>query len=190
MKSYYDSKQEKITYCDLGEVFVRLNEEEVEMPEQRQIGLDEYETIMVKKYVYDEMLIKPKYQTEESILDWMRENKMKEITKYDSSDYVNVFYFGGVRMWLDKATRAGLITRFTSAQSVGEETTTLWYGNMSFTMPISTAFSVLYAIENYASKCYDVTAAHKKAVSELTTIEEVEAYDYKAGYPKMLEMNV
>ena len=76
MKSYYDSKQEKITYCDLGEVFVRLNEEEVEVPEQRQIGLDEYETIMVKKYVYDEMLIEPKYQTEESILDWMRENKM------------------------------------------------------------------------------------------------------------------
>ena len=71
MKSYYDSKQEKITYCDLGEVFVRLNEEEVEMPEQRRIALDEDETIMVKKYVYDEMLIKPKYQTEESILDWM-----------------------------------------------------------------------------------------------------------------------
>ena len=41
MKSYYDSKQEKITYCDLGEVFVRLNEEEVEVPEQRQIGLEE-----------------------------------------------------------------------------------------------------------------------------------------------------
>ena len=190
MKSYYDSKQEKITYCDLGEVFVRLNEEEVEMPEQRQIGLDEYETIMVKKYVYDEMLIKPKYQTEESILDWMRENKIKEITKYDSSDHVNVFYFGGVKMWLDKATRAGLITRFTSAQSVGEETTTLWYGNMSFTMPISTAFSVLYAIENYASKCYDVTASHKKDVESLTTLEDVFNYDRRQGYPQVLKFNL
>ena len=190
MKSYYDSKQEKITYCDLGEVFVRLNEKEVEMPEQRQIGLDEYETIMVKKYVYDEMLIKPKYQTEESILDWMRENKIKEITKYDSSDYVNVFYFGGVKMWLDKATRAGLITRFTSAQSVGEETTTLWYGTLSFTMPTSTAFSVLYAIENYASKCYDVTASHKKDVESLTTLEDIFNYDITKGYPQVLNFNV
>ena len=42
----------------------------------------------------------------------------------------------------------------------------------------------------YALECFNVTASHKQAVSELTTIEEVEAYDYKAGYPKMLEMSV
>ena len=101
-----------------------------------------------------------------------------------------MFYFGGVKMWLDKATRAGLITRFTSAQSVGEGTTTLWYGTMSFTMPISTAFSVLYAIENYASKCYDVTASHKKDVESLTTLEDIFNYDIKQGYPQVLEFNL
>ena len=42
----------------------------------------------------------------------------------------------------------------------------------------------------YALECFNVTASHKAAVSELTIIEEVEAYDFKAGYPKMLEMSV
>lgn len=189
MKSYYDSKQERITYCDLGEVFVRLNEEEIEVPEQRQIGLDEYETVMVKKYVYDEMLITPKYQTEESVLKWMKEDKLRQITEYDASDKVNVFYFNNVKMWLDKATRAGLITRFTSAKSVGEENTTLWYGTMSFTMPIDTAFAVLYAIENYASNCYDVTASHKKDIESLNTLEEIFSYNIAKDYPQVLEFN-
>ena len=145
---------------------------------------------MVKKYVYDEMLITPKYQTEESVLEWMKEDKIRQITAYDASEKVNVFYFNNVKMWLDKATRAGLITRFTSAKSVGDETTTLWYGTLSFTMPISTAFGVLYAIENYASKCYDVTAAHKKDVESLTTLEDIFNYDIKQGYPQVLKFNL
>ena len=45
-------------------------------------------------------------------------------------------------------------------------------------------------LENYAFDCFNVTAAHKKAVSELKSIEEVESYDYKTGYPEMLRMEV
>lgn len=46
------------------------------------------------------------------------------------------------------------------------------------------------ALEMYALECFNVTASHKAAVGELKSIEEVKAYDYKAGYPKMLEMSV
>ena len=35
-----------------------------------------------------------------------------------------------------------------------------------------------------------LTASHKATVEKLKTIEEVEAYNYKTGYPKMLEINV
>ena len=57
-------------------------------------------------------------------------------------------------------------------------------------MPISTAFSVLYAIENYASNCYDVTASHKKDVESLTTLEDIFNYDIKQGYPQVLKFNL
>ena len=42
----------------------------------------------------------------------------------------------------------------------------------------------------YALECFNVTAAHKKAVSELNSIEEVEKYDITAGYPAQLRMEV
>ena len=52
------------------------------------------------------------------------------------------------------------------------------------------AIQLLSALEMYALECFNVTASHKQAVSELTSIEDVEVYDYKKGYPKMLEMSV
>ena len=52
------------------------------------------------------------------------------------------------------------------------------------------AIKLLSALEMYALECFNVTASHKAAVGELKTIEDVKVYDYKAGYPKMLEMSV
>ena len=52
------------------------------------------------------------------------------------------------------------------------------------------AIQLLSALEMYALDCFNVTASHKQAASELTSIGEVEAYDYKVGYPKMLEMSI
>lgn len=45
-------------------------------------------------------------------------------------------------------------------------------------------------IEVYAKDCYNVTATHQAEVNKLTTIEEVEAYDYKTGYPEKLNLKV
>ena len=42
----------------------------------------------------------------------------------------------------------------------------------------------------YALECFNVTAAHKKAVAERTDIGAVLSYDYTKGYPEKLMMNV
>lgn len=78
----------------------------------------------------------------------------------------------------------------TIAKAAGQETTTLWLGGLKLVVDCDKAIRLLSALEMYALECFNVTASHKQAVSQLTTIEEVEAYDYKAGYPKMLEMTV
>ena len=117
-------------------------------------------------------------------------DKIAEIAAYDTSDKVNGFMLNGLLVWLDKATRVGLMNSTTIAKASGQETTTLWLGGMKLVVDCDKAIQLLSALEMYALECFNVTASHKQAVSELTTIEEVEAYDYKAGYPKMLEMSV
>lgn len=128
--------------------------------------------------------------TEEEKLEQAKADKIAEITNYDTSDKVNGFMLNGLLVWLDKATRVGLMNSTTIAKAAGQETTTLWLGGLKLVVGCDKAIQLLSALEMYALECFNVTASHKAAVNELTTIEEVEAYDYKKGYPKMLEMSV
>lgn len=117
-------------------------------------------------------------------------DKIAEIAAYDTSSSVNGFVLNGLLVWLDKATRVGLMNSTTIAKAAGQQTTTLWLGGIKLVVDCDKAIQLLSALEMYALECFNVTASHKQAVSELTTIEEVEAYNYKSGYPKMLEMSV
>lgn len=116
--------------------------------------------------------------------------KIAEIAAYDTSSAVNGFKLNGMLVWLDKATRVGLMNSTTIAKAAGQETTTLWLGDIKLVVDCDKAIQLLSALEMYALECFNVTASHKAAVGELKAIEEIEAYDYKAGYPKMLEMSV
>ena len=123
-------------------------------------------------------------------LEEAKAEKIAEITAYDTSDKVNGFMLNGLLVWLDKATRVGLMNSTTIAKAAGQETTTLWLGGAKLVVDCDKAIQLLSALEMYALECFNVTASHKKAVSELMSLEDVEVYEYKAGYPKMLEMSV
>lgn len=123
-------------------------------------------------------------------LEQAKADKIAEITDYDTSSLVNGFMLNGQLVWLDKATRVGLMNSTTIAKAAGQETTTLWLGELKLVVGCDKAIQLLSVLEMYALECFNVTASHKAAVNELKSIEEVEAYDYKAGYPKMLEMSV
>lgn len=116
--------------------------------------------------------------------------KVEEIDAYDTSEAVNGFMLNGMLAWLDKATRVGLMNSTTIAKAAGQETTTLWLGGLKLVVDCDKAIQLLSALEMYALECFNVTASHKAAVCKLKSIEEVEAYDFKTGYPKMLEMSV
>ena len=118
-----------------------------------------------------------------------KQKATRAIKTYDSSSEVNSFYMQGQKMWLDKATRAGLMLRFQAEQVMGNEYTTLWYGTNQFEIPLMGAFHMLYALEVYASQCYDNTQRHLAEIAKLETIEEIESYDYTTGYPEILRFN-
>ena len=125
--------------------------------------------------------------TTEELLERAKRDLRVQIEHHDSSHEVNGFYIQGEEMWLDKSTRAGLMLRFQSEQAIGREMTSLWYNGQMYELPLTNAFQMLYALEVYASACYDNTQRHLAAVNGLETIEQVESYDYREGYPTKLE---
>lgn len=115
---------------------------------------------------------------------------LKKIEDYDTSPAVNGFCLNGERVWLDFEFRDRVYQGNERLQRIGRTDTTLWLDKQCYNLSIEQAQNIISHIEAYAKDCYNVTAAHKKAVSELTSIEEVEKYDITAGYPAQLKMEV
>lgn len=111
-------------------------------------------------------------------LEQAKVDKIAEITAYDTSSSVNGFVLNGLLVWLDKATRVGLMNSTTIAKAAGQQTTTLWLKDIKLVVGCDKAIQLLSALEMYALECFNVTASHKVAVGELKTIGEVEAYDF------------
>lgn len=125
-------------------------------------------------------------KTEEEKLALAKRDKKRNITYFDKSSAVNQFYISDTPMWLDKETRTGLKLRFEAEIAMGKTDTTLWADGVQYPLPLSTAVSMLYALEVYASMCYDQTQAHLAAIDDLSTVKEVAAYDHTSGYPEKL----
>jgi len=126
----------------------------------------------------------------ERTLEIAKSEKIVEITAYDTSEAVNSFTLGNATMWISRDDRISIMNSTIILQNAGTETTTLWYGGEKYTLPCDTLIQMLSALEVYALQCYDVTEEHKAAVNALTTIEEVDAYDYTTGYPEKLSFEV
>lgn len=174
---------ETITIYHLGEVL------------DSEIGAYRCYECSIPTPLFDEDEVKTAYvkfdeKVKAAELAYVVSKKVEEITAYDKSDKVNGFVLNGLLVWLDKATRVGLMNSTTIAKAAGQETTTLWLGYVKLVVDCDKAIQLLSALEMYALECFNVTAAHKKAVSELTSIEDVESYDYKKGYPEKLDMIV
>lgn len=130
--------------------------------------------------------VKPEPSAEE-VLEKAKNSKIEEILAYDSSDEVNIFYISGMPVWMDKATRAGLKLRFEAEIASTKTETILWHEGHQFPLNLDVAMKMLYAIEIYASACYDNTQHHLANVAALSTSTEVNNYDYRTGYPEKLQ---
>lgn len=126
----------------------------------------------------------------ERTLEIAKSEKIAEITAYDTSEAVNSFTLDGDTMWINRDDRVSTMNSITILKNAGIETVTQWYGGKKYTLPCDTLIQMLQALEIYALTCYNVTEEHKAAVNALTTIEEVDAYDYKTGYPQRLSFEI
>ena len=123
-------------------------------------------------------------------LEQAKVDKIAEIAAYDTSDKVNGFILNGQIVWLNKATRVGLMNSTTIERDLGQETTELWLGEHNLIIKCDLAIQLLQQLEVYALKCFNVTATHKKEVNNLSTIEEINSYDITKDYPDKLVINI
>lgn len=128
--------------------------------------------------------------TPAQLLEQAKASKIAEIEAYDSSEEVNGFdiIVGGQTMaaWLTPDKRSDYKNSLDSAELLGMTEVHPVFNGVQLTIPTQMAKIALARVQIYANQCFGVTETHKADVEALTTIEDVEAYDYHTGYPERL----
>ena len=192
-KNVFMTQQPQIVFSGDNKVLVLLNEQQIAEQLGGSVEAGDSHAVERTAYQYDcYWLTLPTTAPHDAtaVLAAAKTELETAITAYDASSSVNSFLLNGMKVWLDKATRVGLMNSTTIAKNMGQEKTTLWLGSYQLEVDCDKAIQLLSALEMYALECFNVTAAHKKAVSELDKIEAVLTYDYKKGYPDKLKMEV
>ena len=128
---------------------------------------------------------------ERTIEDYRRD-KIREINNYDSSSEVNNCYIktsnGEVSYWANKSERSALKSAVQDCIVIGRDVYRLDLRDIGVSVDINCnkLLEMLSALEVYAIDCYNKTTDHIFNVNGLTTIEEIENYDYRSGYPEKL----
>lgn len=190
----FEQKQPMVVVCKSGRAMIALNEQVVKTMENMPTGMTDegemlYEGREKEQYAYDVCWIDG-VSSKADVLQRAKETVFVAIETYDTSPAVNGFILNGERVWLDKATRVGLMNGVGVAKACGMERMSLWIDGREYVMDVARLEELLVNVEVYAMGCYNVTAGHRRAVAGLTTLEAVLGYDFKAGYPQMVSVVV
>ena len=119
----------------------------------------------------------------EFTIEDIKNRKLESLREYDASKSVNLFSIDNVFGWLNKSDRVGLVNSINIEKEAGRSETSIWIGDTRFVLSIERAIDILQQLELYALACFDTTQRHTKAIQQLETKEEIEAYNYYVGYP-------
>lgn len=114
--------------------------------------------------------------------------KIAEIKAYDSSDAVNSFTLNGMPAWINREDRIGTRRAIELDIENGQTESEIWLNGVRLVVNSKLALKLLDMVGHYAYKAYNVTQSHLYAVRQLQTVSEVEAYNYRTGYPEKLDL--
>lgn len=144
--------------------------------------------------MWEKKLAKGTMQTIESVqqevLNYVKQQAVSNIEKYDTSKSVNSFKVNGVETWLDKATRVGLMNSVVTLKALNKDTMTLWLNDLPYVVNVDVLQQMLIALEDYAIQCYNQTCLHISQVSQMQDPHLIESYDYTKGYPEQLNLTI
>lgn len=169
-------------YNNLGETWQDYLNNKWVLLSDAQVAFHEANPNASVKEVWDMQLTPPHVRT----LEEAKQEKIDEISEYDNSDNVNIFYIGGNPMWLTREERTQIDGSINAYEGIGATEMTKYFGGVPFTFSLVQWKQMLNALIVYASEALNVTESHKAAVNVLNSIEAVDSYDYTTGYPSKL----
>ncbi len=132
--------------------------------------------------------------TEQEKLQRAKQQKLQEIENYDQSDAVNSFTLNGKQRWLGDSMRKSLAYAAKVLKEKGYDNMTIWFDENgtteSETIPVDSALDMLSTLEVYAKETNNVTHEHKKAVQDMTSVDDIEYFDITADYPQKLTYQI
>ena len=130
--------------------------------------------------------------TESELMQQAKDKILQQINEYDESPEVNICRIRYINdmfdYWASKSERSALKSAVQDCINMGRDKYRLDLRELGLSMEVSCKdlIDMLSALEVYAIDCYNKTTDHIYAVNSLTTIEEVERYEYYKDYPKKL----
>lgn len=147
-------------------------------------GKDYYD---LQQYTKKANIIADKILNPENELNQIKNEKLIDIDSYDKSDDINSFTYQGKTYWLSRETRVSVMNTANILKNNNIQYMDLWLDTTHVQLSPDSVIQMLTQLEQYALGCYNKTAQHKLNVLNLSTVDEVKAYDYKSGYPEKLE---
>ena len=186
MKKYKKEIDGKVSIKTLNEIVLNKDGSMVFNPTEEMVLADGW-----TEYVF-----KPREWPMEIQLQRVKDRKLRELERYDESEEVNdciIVYQGEeIHYWASKTERNDLKNAVRDCIAMGrtEYRLDLRDKGISINLPCELLLQMMAALEVYAIDCYNKTTDHEFAIKALETLEEVEAYDYKVGYPEKLRFEV
>ena len=186
MKKYQKEIDGKVVKKTLNEIVLSCDGRMIYNPTEEMVLADGW----------TEYVIQPKEIPMDIRIRITKDRKVRELYIYDESSDVNdciIVYQGSeLSYWASKTERNDLKNALRDYLSMGrtESRLDLRDKGISITMPCETLLQMMAALEVYAIECYNKTTDHEFAIKDLETLEEVEAYDFKVGYPEKLRFEV
>lgn len=171
-------------YNNLGETYQDFLDNKWVLLSDEQVAFHEEHPTASVKEVWDMQLTPVPPRT----LVQAKAEMIQKIDEYDNSSDVNGFTVNGtIEGWFTPEERSNYRSSIDAAKLLGVSALTFFLGDMEMTVTPTQAEYMLAQIQLYADQCFIITKEHKIAVSEMTTIEEVDNYEYRIGYPNKID---
>ena len=180
MKRYEKQIDGKTVIKTLKDIVVKKNGKQTFNPSEEMVLADGW-----VEYVA------PVYEpTEAELLERARQRKLDDMHSFDKSKEVDnciLLYQGEeIDYWASKEERNDLKNAVRDCIALGRITYRLDLRDkgISVTIPCESLLQMMAVLEVYAVDCFNRTTDHEFTLKSLSSMEEIEAYDYRTGYPE------
>lgn len=160
----------------LNNKFVPLNENQIKFAEENpKASIKEIFEMQLEQH--------------EPTLEDIKLKKIYQLESYDNN--LNDFIINdSIHAWFTPTERADYKQSIESAKLMNIEILQFFANNILLEIETSKAEQMLALVQLYANKCFIVTKQHKINIEQAKTIEEVENYNFREGYPDKLRFQI